>query len=334
MRRPGLVLLSLLFALALAAPATARAQDEETPDGDDANPFALSADELEVTKKFNELETHAIRSLQEKDFEGAERRYTKLIAKLDQDTVMNEPGRRKMQSYAHYNLACTYSLNKETEKALEEFEKSLELGFWGWKHIKKDTDLDNVRDEDAFVKSVRKWKKREAQSYVDAEEALIAQVTSSLAAKPVVKRYDFTITTSAGDELDRSELRGKVIVMHVFTPYDPEGASPEIAALVKLHADYKKKGVVVIGLTPMAANAQVGQWFDKFSEENDVKFPLAGVRPADPVFQPYNESFGQARLWFVDKRGKVRGTTERLKDHETLEKVVQMLLDAPVPEKK
>jgi hypothetical protein len=325
-RRRWLALVALALALA-AAPLNAQ-DDEESPPGDDSNPFNLSQEERDTIVKFTQLETTAIRTLQERDFEGAERRYRKLIAKLDQDTVVNEPTRRRMQSYAHYNLACTYSLDGQTEPAIEEFEKSLELGFWGWKHIKKDTDLDNIRDEDAFVAAVKKWKKKEAEAYVAEEERLIAQVTSNIALRRTpAKGYDYSVTTTKGDERTRAELKGKVVVMHVFQPYSEDGVGPEIQALVKLHHDYKKKGVVVLGLAVANTGADVGTWLEKFVEENDVKFELAGVRPADQTLDPYNRTYGQTKLWFLDKKGRVRGTAERLRNYEALQAVVDKLLE-------
>ena len=322
-----LALLALAFVLA-AAPARAQDSEDESPAGDDANPFNLSQEERETIVKFTQLETTAIRTLQERDFDGAARRYKKLIAKLDDDTVMNEPTRKRMQSYAHYNLACTYSLDGKTEPAIEEFEKSLELGFWGWKHIKKDTDLDNVRDEESFVAAVKKWKKKEAESYAADEERLIAQVTSNIAARRTpAKGYDFSVTTTKGDERTRAELKGKVVVFHVFTPYSEDGVGPEIAALVKLHHDYKKKDVVVIGITPANTGADVATWLEKFIEENEIKFELAGVRASEPALEPYNRTFGQAKLWFLDKKGKVRGTAERLRNYDALQQVVDKLLE-------
>lgn len=325
--------LALGFLLALAL-APAHAQDDDAkPTGDDANPYKLSDDELEATKKFSELENYAIRSLQERDFEGAERRYKKLLVKLEADELLNEPTKRLKLAFAHYNLACNYSLNKQTKEALAEFEKSCALGYWGWKHIKKDTDLDNIRDEDEYHAIVKKWKRAEAKSFDDEEERLIAQVTSlATTKKNLVKGYDFSVTASNGDELEKGQLRGKVVVISIFHLYDEEGAPAEVEALVKLHHEYKKKGVVVLGVAPVAGG-DVSQWLQKFSDDNDVKYPLAGVRPADPVLEPYNKTFGETRLVFLDKRGKVKGVAKKLKSYETLEKVVQVLLDQPAPEK-
>lgn len=323
-------LLAVAAALCLAV-APSAAQDD-TPEGDDANPENLSKEELEAIAQFRKLEGFAIEALRARDLEGAERRYKKLIRKLDEDSSVNKPMKRRLQSYAHYNLACAYSLDEETEAAVAELEKSLELGFYGWKHMKKDTDLDNIRDAEAFKKAIQRGKQLEAKAFAADEERLIAQVTSSLAAKPVVRGYSFAVTTTEGDEVSLESLKGQVVVVSVFIPYQDEGDPPEVPALAKLHRDYKKKAVAVIGLTPFQTG-NLGEWLAKFVAENDVKYPLAGVRPSDAALKCYNESHGETRLLFIDKRGKVRGTAARVKSSETLERVVQMLLDAPDPGK-
>ncbi len=49
------------------------------------------------------------------------------------------------ESAAYYNIACCYSLMGEADKALEWLALSVERGFHDWKHMEKDTDLDNIR---------------------------------------------------------------------------------------------------------------------------------------------------------------------------------------------
>jgi peroxiredoxin len=324
---------SLLAVLAvLVAPALGRAQDDDAPEADDANPENLSKDELDALQSLKQLESYAIEALRAKDYDGSERRYKKLIKRLEADDTVNEPTRRRMQSYAHYNLACTYSLNQQTDDAIKELERSVELGFWGWKHMKKDTDLDNIREEDGFKAALRHGRKLETRLIEEEETKLVAQVTSRLTLhKTPAKGYDFSVTTAAGDEMSLKDLRGKVVVVDVFVPYSDDGDSPEIAALVKLHHEYKHKGVEVLGITPVSNAGNIGNWLDKFVEENEIKYGLAGVRPADASLGPYNDSHGEMRIFFIDKKGTVRGMAKRLRSYETIAQVVDTLLAAPGP---
>jgi len=52
--------------------------------------------------------------------------------------------------FALYNLACVYSLQKQTEKALKSLELAIKTGYRDRAHMEKDPDLDNIRGEKAF----------------------------------------------------------------------------------------------------------------------------------------------------------------------------------------
>jgi tetratricopeptide (TPR) repeat protein len=56
-----------------------------------------------------------------------------------------------------YNLACIYSLQKNIEKALNYFDRSINSGYRDLEHITVDTDLDNVRSLPAFKTIVEKY---------------------------------------------------------------------------------------------------------------------------------------------------------------------------------
>jgi len=49
-----------------------------------------------------------------------------------------------------YNLCCTYSLIEDKENALKYLEKSIILGYSDYGHLKADTDLDNIRNEEKY----------------------------------------------------------------------------------------------------------------------------------------------------------------------------------------
>lgn len=50
----------------------------------------------------------------------------------------------------HYAKACLYSLSKNIAVACSELKSSIELGFDQFDHIKKDTDMDNIRDSACY----------------------------------------------------------------------------------------------------------------------------------------------------------------------------------------
>jgi hypothetical protein len=58
--------------------------------------------------------------------------------------------------WSWYNLACVYSLKKDKYNALEYFRTAVEKGFNDLANIKKDTDLDFIRNEEEFKKIIDK----------------------------------------------------------------------------------------------------------------------------------------------------------------------------------
>ena len=56
----------------------------------------------------------------------------------------------------HYNLACSYSLLGITDKALEALEKSFQLGYRDLNHLRKDKDLNNLKNDARFAKLLEK----------------------------------------------------------------------------------------------------------------------------------------------------------------------------------
>lgn len=64
---------------------------------------------------------------------------------------------------SYYDAACLYSRMQNKEKALECLERSLELGYHHFVHIKYDSDLDNIRGTEEFNALIEKYKKKFVQ---------------------------------------------------------------------------------------------------------------------------------------------------------------------------
>ncbi len=121
------------------------------------------------------------------------------------------------QPAPYYNIACCYSLMTKTEKALIWFEKSLAHDFLDYVHIKRDTDLDNIRNEPGFKELVIRY-------HLEIEEK-----TDTL----ILKGFDSYITSGGGKELTSycylvacSQTRKAVII-------DPSGGIKEIMNYLK-----------------------------------------------------------------------------------------------------
>lgn len=62
----------------------------------------------------------------------------------------------------YYDAACLYSVMGEKEKALEYLQRSLELGFRRFAHIKRDRDLNNIRNTNEFKMLIKKYETKPA----------------------------------------------------------------------------------------------------------------------------------------------------------------------------
>jgi tetratricopeptide (TPR) repeat protein len=68
---------------------------------------------------------------------------------------------RPNDATALYNIACAYSLMGEKKKAVEFLGKAVDNGFNDVEHIKNDSDLDNIREEDGYKKIIEKLEKEQ-----------------------------------------------------------------------------------------------------------------------------------------------------------------------------
>lgn len=88
--------------------------------------------------KQQQLKKSGIDKYKDYDYQGAIEEFKKALA-LDPNDIS-----------IHFNLACTYSLNEEADKALEHLDRAVSLGFTDFKRIKEHDALAFVRIQDAF----------------------------------------------------------------------------------------------------------------------------------------------------------------------------------------
>ncbi|MFP4040156.1 MAG: tetratricopeptide repeat protein [Desulfosudaceae bacterium] len=68
------------------------------------------------------------------------------------ETLRQLAAKRPDNPKVYYNLACVYSLMNEKKLALDHLEKAVALGYNNWRHLRNDSDLDNIRPENRFQK--------------------------------------------------------------------------------------------------------------------------------------------------------------------------------------
>ena len=86
------------------------------------------------------LQRKAMQHLRNKEYDKSIETYRKYLELKPNDEI------------ALYNLACAYSLAGKKAEAVEYLRKSVEAGYSNFDHIKRDTDLDNIREEEGYKK--------------------------------------------------------------------------------------------------------------------------------------------------------------------------------------
>lgn len=80
---------------------------------------------------------------------------------------------------------------------------------------------------------------------------------------------DFTAPTSGGGTVSLADLRGKNIVLYFYPKDDTPGCTKEACAFRDHFADFKKRGAVVLGVSPDPVKSH-----DKFVEKYKLPFTL------------------------------------------------------------
>ncbi|HZU95424.1 MAG TPA: TlpA disulfide reductase family protein [Planctomycetota bacterium] len=314
MIRKTLLLLALVAGLGLA-PRCALAQDEAP------RRQRLSEEQQQEYQDILEAQQEAGQAIEgaEKDYGKGAKLYKKLCEKVDAATDLPKSLLSEIKLNAHYNYACCLSRTDKKDDAVKEFKASVELGFFDWEHIKKDDDLDAIRDMDSFKQVVEDGKKLEC----DRMAKRVASGNSPF-------KFDFDVSSLDGKKLSPEKLQGKVVVACIF--FDGQEGFQSAPALEQLHQAYKDKGVQVLGLgVGRDADAMEEETAKKIVKKTGVTFPVAVTEPTDTMKTALARS---CFLVIMDKTGKVRAAAWGGFQLAALEAAVKPLLDEAGGEKK
>jgi thiol-disulfide isomerase/thioredoxin len=310
-----LPLAALGLGLMLGSPTRVHAQDDDEEGGQQ-----MDEKTREEVQKFEQRLNDAVKELEAKDYDNALKHYEKLFARLEKSTL-DKKYKDQIEQLARYNYACGLSLTNKKEEAIKAFSRSVELGFWDWKHIDEDTDLDNIRNEDGFKKAIEMGKALEKKKGESS-------IKDSLAGPPPFA-FDFTTKTVDGKDLKLADLKGKVVIVDFWGTWCPP-CRAEIPHFVKLYETYKAKGLEIVGLSlehePDPAKAAQG--VQEFAKKNSIQYPLALVTNDDAAVKMVPNFHAVPTTLFIDKDGKVRTMRVGARSYEELEQIVLALFDA------
>lgn len=80
---------------------------------------------------------------------------------------------------------------------------------------------------------------------------------------------EFTVMTSGGGKLSLADYRGKNVILYFYPRDDTPGCTREACAFRDHHADFKKRGAVVLGVSPDPVKSH-----DRFVEKFKLPFTL------------------------------------------------------------
>jgi peroxiredoxin Q/BCP len=135
------------------------------------------------------------------------------------------------------------------------------------------------------------------------------------------KAPSFSAPDQSGKMVSLSDFKGRTVVLYFYPKDDTSGCTVEACSFRDEHAAFKKKGAVVIGVSPDPAKAHI-KFIDKFS------LPFTLLSDTDhKVAEAYNvwveksmygrKYMGMERSTFViDGQGKLRAIYRKVKPAE------------------
>jgi peroxiredoxin Q/BCP len=141
---------------------------------------------------------------------------------------------------------------------------------------------------------------------------------------------DFEVLDDQGKPFRLSDLNGKEVVLYFYPKADTSGCTKEACEFRDAIGKFKRRGVVVIGVSPDKPTAQA-----KFKAKYDLSFPLLAdtdhkIAEAYGVWQEkslYGKKYmGIARTTFViDRDGRIKKVFEKVKPEGHAEQVLAAL---------
>ena len=174
----------------------------------------ISAEEYRVQDET--LQEKILECFDNEDYKTSEKILYEAIALFNQLSKEEQENHKGYQENNYYNLACIYSLQKQTKKAVDAFEKAIiTYGYTDYQHAKTDTDLDNIRTEKRFIalmESIREkgdyiYILRQAGKYQQADTTGLPHFTYEEATnynlKNVKEFFKLDSIAGEGDEISK-----------------------------------------------------------------------------------------------------------------------------------
>ncbi|NUM56850.1 MAG: TlpA family protein disulfide reductase [Candidatus Hydrogenedentes bacterium] len=127
-----------------------------------------------------------------------------------------------------------------------------------------------------------------------------------------VRAPDFTLTTTGGETVRLSDLRGKRVFVDVWATWCPpcRAMQPD---LNRLATEWASKGVVVVGLSADDAKVELGDYVNS----TKLEYPVGWMGPDFPG--PYGDVTALPTLFVVDREGIIVAVEKGMHSYSALE---------------
>jgi hypothetical protein len=213
--------------------------------------FAQTVSNKDFDKFISNNRTAFEKAYEKRDVTTYEHLMTDLLAQYNKLTQQEKKKYTEDISGAYYNLACTYSLTNNKEKALNNLEKSIKAGWFKYSHIQRDTDLDNIRKEPGFntiIEPIRNlgdflYILRRASTFNDNDTRSLPSFTYQPSTNPklVALRKGFNLDSIAGTAGEINQMLNLMHWLHNLVPHAGDKGIPEIRNAMHLLSVCKKE---------------------------------------------------------------------------------------------
>ena len=129
---------------------------------------------------------------------------------------------------------------------------------------------------------------------------------------------DFELTSDTGERVKLSDLRGKPVVLYFYPKDDTPGCTAQACGIRDAHAEFKKRGAVVLGVSPDDEASHV-----RFRDKYSLPYTLL-ADPDHQVAEAYGvwvekNAYGKKRMgierstFLIDSDGNVAKVMRRVK---------------------
>lgn len=180
--------------------------------------------------------------------------YSKLMSEFESKYFkLSKDDRNKYkQMYTNllYNFCCLYSLQNNKTKALEMFEKSVNLGYSDYYHLLEDSDLENIRQNSKFksllsyVQSVGDYRyilnRAGKYNFDDKREIPPFTYQDKNNQNLVDLRKYFKLDSIAGSGNEVSQIINVLHWIHNLVPHDGQHENPVVKNAMSMITECKK----------------------------------------------------------------------------------------------